>query len=174
VGRFISEDPIRFSAGNNFYDYVYNDPIDYVDPSGLKAQRTCCNPKAEAPRLKRELALEEYILSVYESGHELDQDQLAKSFPGLGAGAATICDLTTVHGHPEMVLPPQPSTTIYINQEKFPCFYDCALQHEKVHQQMCIEMGAVKYNSTSEAAKEMPAYRVGIRCIRKLLRSIGL
>jgi RHS repeat-associated protein len=174
VGRFVSEDPIRFTAGNNFYDYVYNDPTDYTDPSGLKASGKCCNPKAEAPRLKRELAFEEYILGVYESGHELDVDQLANSFPSLQPGAATTCDLTTVRGHPEMVLPPQPSTTIYIDRDKFPCLYNCTLEHEKVHQKMCTDMGAVKYNALSEAAKEMPAYRVGIRCIRKILRSIGL
>ena len=33
-GRFISEDPIGFNAGSNFYRYVYNDPTLYLDPSG--------------------------------------------------------------------------------------------------------------------------------------------
>jgi RHS repeat-associated protein len=33
--RFISEDPIGFSGGDvNFYSYVKNDPINFVDPSG--------------------------------------------------------------------------------------------------------------------------------------------
>lgn len=35
VGRFLSEDPIQFSGGPNFYVYVWNGPIDEVDPSGL-------------------------------------------------------------------------------------------------------------------------------------------
>jgi RHS repeat-associated protein len=35
VGRFISEDPIRFSGGQNFYRYVRNTPTRYVDPLGL-------------------------------------------------------------------------------------------------------------------------------------------
>lgn len=35
VGRFISEDPLRFTAGTNFYNYVDNDPIDGIDPMGL-------------------------------------------------------------------------------------------------------------------------------------------
>ncbi|MGB8582166.1 MAG: RHS repeat-associated core domain-containing protein [Candidatus Sulfotelmatobacter sp.] len=35
VGRFISEDPIRFRGGINFYDYVRNDPPNLTDPNGL-------------------------------------------------------------------------------------------------------------------------------------------
>jgi RHS repeat-associated protein len=34
AGRFISEDPIGFESGLNFYDYVTNDPTVEVDPSG--------------------------------------------------------------------------------------------------------------------------------------------
>jgi RHS repeat-associated protein len=35
AGRFISEDPTGFSAGNNFYQYVLNDPLNSIDPLGL-------------------------------------------------------------------------------------------------------------------------------------------
>ncbi|HXJ87330.1 MAG TPA: RHS repeat-associated core domain-containing protein [Candidatus Binatia bacterium] len=35
VGRFISEDPIGFDSGTNFYSYVSNSPIGLVDPFGL-------------------------------------------------------------------------------------------------------------------------------------------
>ncbi|PYU36693.1 MAG: hypothetical protein DMG28_00015 [Acidobacteria bacterium] len=35
AGRFISEDPIGFRAGNNFYQYVLNDPLNSIDPLGL-------------------------------------------------------------------------------------------------------------------------------------------
>jgi RHS repeat-associated protein len=35
IGRFVSEDPIRFFAGMNFYEYGFNDPVDSTDPSGL-------------------------------------------------------------------------------------------------------------------------------------------
>ena len=34
-GRFISEDPIAFQAGVNFYAYVFNNPVTNVDPTGL-------------------------------------------------------------------------------------------------------------------------------------------
>lgn len=37
MGRFLNEDPIGFVAGdNNFYKYVKNSPIGFVDPFGLK------------------------------------------------------------------------------------------------------------------------------------------
>jgi RHS repeat-associated protein len=36
-GRFLSEDPITFAGGINFYAYVGNDPVGKVDPSGLDA-----------------------------------------------------------------------------------------------------------------------------------------
>lgn len=36
LGRFISEDPIGFESGQlNFYAYVGNDPLDFIDPLGL-------------------------------------------------------------------------------------------------------------------------------------------
>ena len=34
IGRFISEDPIRFGGGINFYYYVKNNPVNFVDPKG--------------------------------------------------------------------------------------------------------------------------------------------
>jgi RHS repeat-associated protein len=35
-GRFLSEDPLRFKAGVNFYGYVMGNPVNYVDPMGWK------------------------------------------------------------------------------------------------------------------------------------------
>jgi len=34
--RFISEDPIRFDGGVNFFAYVGNNPINFIDPKGLE------------------------------------------------------------------------------------------------------------------------------------------
>jgi len=33
--RFISEDPIRLRGGTNYYSYVNNNPINFIDPYGL-------------------------------------------------------------------------------------------------------------------------------------------
>jgi RHS repeat-associated protein len=35
LGRFISEDPSGFDGGMNFYGYVKNNPVLWIDPSGL-------------------------------------------------------------------------------------------------------------------------------------------
>ncbi len=35
IGRFISEDPIRFKSGVNFYRYASGNPVEVSDPSGL-------------------------------------------------------------------------------------------------------------------------------------------
>jgi RHS repeat-associated protein len=41
-GRFMSEDPIRFDGdGANFYGYVSNSPLNFVDPSGMLAELIC-------------------------------------------------------------------------------------------------------------------------------------
>jgi RHS repeat-associated protein len=37
IGRFLSEDPIGFEAGVNFYSYVRSSPIGLRDPSGMNA-----------------------------------------------------------------------------------------------------------------------------------------
>jgi RHS repeat-associated protein len=36
TGRFLSEDPIGFSGGTEFYAYVRSNPANWTDPSGLK------------------------------------------------------------------------------------------------------------------------------------------
>jgi RHS repeat-associated protein len=38
TGRFLTEDPVRFNGGANFYDYALNSPLNLVDPFGENAQ----------------------------------------------------------------------------------------------------------------------------------------
>jgi RHS repeat-associated protein len=43
IGRFLSEDPLRFGGGAHFFKYAKNIPVDLVDPYGLKVQKCCRN-----------------------------------------------------------------------------------------------------------------------------------
>jgi RHS repeat-associated protein len=38
IGRFISQDPVGFGAGLNFYAYVRGNPANLIDPSGLTSE----------------------------------------------------------------------------------------------------------------------------------------
>jgi len=49
AGRFVSEDPARFSGGFDFYAYVKNQPIDFTDPTGLKCWQS--SPWTEIPNI---------------------------------------------------------------------------------------------------------------------------
>jgi hypothetical protein len=51
MGRFISEDPIRFAAGVNFYAYVLNSPVLLVDPFGFCPAGTHVATPTEVARL---------------------------------------------------------------------------------------------------------------------------
>jgi RHS repeat-associated protein len=51
MGRFVSEDPVRFNSGPGFYTYVRNSPILYFDPSGL--QGVSLIPKEKSPVVNR-------------------------------------------------------------------------------------------------------------------------
>lgn len=51
LGRFISEDPIRFAGGVNWYGYVGNNPVLYRDPSGLcPPEKKCKQDKTGGDR----------------------------------------------------------------------------------------------------------------------------
>lgn len=45
-GRFVSEDPIGFFAGNNFYDYAGSSPLNFTDPLGLCTPTKKCKGRA--------------------------------------------------------------------------------------------------------------------------------
>jgi RHS repeat-associated protein len=45
IGRFISEDPAGMVDGPNLYSYVNNNPVRYIDPSGLASCECPTKPK---------------------------------------------------------------------------------------------------------------------------------
>jgi RHS repeat-associated protein len=45
IGRFLNEDENEFYGGTNFYSYVNNSPLVYVDPFGLARASSPCMSK---------------------------------------------------------------------------------------------------------------------------------
>ena len=43
-GRLISEDPLQFGGGTNFYAYTEDNPTNLIDPTGLKVQKCDLHP----------------------------------------------------------------------------------------------------------------------------------
>lgn len=63
-GRFLSEDPTRFSAGVNFYPYALNNPADFADPTGL-CGKNCPSPLLQTVYLSI-IASNSELLGAYE------------------------------------------------------------------------------------------------------------
>jgi RHS repeat-associated protein len=86
VGRFLSEDRLRFYGGINFYPYVANDPLNYVDPSGLECVQA--TPWQEIPSMRSPNSLNPYY--QYESG--LFWVKTGWSYPPGGTKISCKCD----------------------------------------------------------------------------------
>ncbi len=48
LGRFMQTDPIGYDDDNNLYAYVYNDPLNRADPSGLAGIESCTGSRVGA------------------------------------------------------------------------------------------------------------------------------
>jgi RHS repeat-associated protein len=62
AGRWLSEDPIRFFGGQDFYAYVLNSPLRYRDPFGQQGEVPDCFPdcvhsQEERAQMQNEQAL---------------------------------------------------------------------------------------------------------------------
>ncbi len=99
MGRFLSADPIGFGGGVNFYAYVENNPVNYIDALGLEAwyhglgNPQKCKSGDECPELKWKRNLNALILSArlleryyrkkkglpIDTGHDMQISNLFKS-----------------------------------------------------------------------------------------------
>lgn len=69
IGRFVSDDPLRFAAGSNFYAYTENSPVNLTDSSGFepKCSVAQCIPRSYLP-LNVRLALRLMSMASQASG----------------------------------------------------------------------------------------------------------
>lgn len=64
LGRFVSEDPIGFDGGNDFYAYTGNNPANFIDPLGLQTTVTVPPVTSPYPGDPSPAAVEEALDSV--------------------------------------------------------------------------------------------------------------
>ena len=72
TGRFITEDPLRFGGGTDFYPYADNSPVNEIDPLGLTAgpknprAGTRCRPTDSCSQLRGKIFLLEQTISSHQ------------------------------------------------------------------------------------------------------------
>ena len=72
TGRFLSEDPIWLEGGsNNFYPYVANNPLNFIDPSGLIPCTKCGDKCIVDFKRKEGVRLDMFLDKLQECNEEI-------------------------------------------------------------------------------------------------------
>jgi RHS repeat-associated protein len=79
LGRFISEDPIEFAGGANWYAYVNNNPANLIDPFGLYPETIEIPNVGNATAEQQQRFKEAYLDAI----KRLQKPKCAKAFGGL-------------------------------------------------------------------------------------------
>jgi RHS repeat-associated protein len=163
LGRFISEDPVGFVAGVNFYVYAADSPSNLIDPTGFAP---CC-PKQEEKKIFELLqAARDYIADL-----QAGRPYVAKH--GIELARTTCIAYRAPNGRPSKEPLGQGVISMHIDPNKEPCIYKCVFTHEQVHQKMCETLGT-DYSKLTVAQKEIPAFQKEIGCYLQMIRSGGL
>ena len=89
IGRFVSEDPLGFEAGINFYQYVGANPVNGNDPSGLDTKITIGYTKTIAPGLSHQLVILTDTVTGKQYATRAGPECSGGCLKGLGAGQIT-------------------------------------------------------------------------------------
>jgi RHS repeat-associated protein len=96
-GRFLSEDPVRFSGGADFYTYVGNNPVYWVDPLGLR--------EGSPSNLAKRAAIDQ-IARGYNGSQAWNWDRQKDNFPpSTNKCNKFVCDVLNEAGTPLLVTP---------------------------------------------------------------------
>jgi RHS repeat-associated protein len=143
VGRFISEDPIGFQGGIDFYAYTLNNPVNWIDPFGLEVQE--CRRPLSLPK-SQNLPPHTFLYST-------------QGGKGYGLGPKPGWDILTpwskVPGNIERDYPYDPSGKLKPN-------YQCS----KVSDDKCFE--DCVNQKAQDATKKAPKLRPGYVSVRYL------
>jgi RHS repeat-associated protein len=170
VGRFLSEDPVGFWGGANFYAYVKNNPVKYTDMFGLApAPAPKCSPCDEQNDIRKAInnanqrldALEQTGTAVLPGGASMNKPC-----------AVTTCQVMKVRGT-DITLAVVPDTSWTGQCKVSPCVRHCLDVHEGVHRRMCQKLGAT-FGTLNEFQMEHPAYMTELGCYIKTLQDAGL
>jgi uncharacterized protein RhaS with RHS repeats len=104
LGRFISEDPVRFAGGVNFYRYVGDRPVSYRDPFGLITWK-----EAQAKGWSRGKYLE-HLKNLEDAIDSADLEMVAAvlvSMKAVGAAAEALACPSNKDSDRTLTLPPR-------------------------------------------------------------------
>ena len=159
LGRFLSEDPIAFFGGINFYRYVNNNPVNLRDPFGLAPEEKQCCASEEEPEIRRSMEkINRRLDNLKKNGTALLPEELAGG--SAIAGGVSGCASNGQY-------------FVTINPDLTPCIRKCVIFHEKTHERQCRNLGPERFANLPEPQSETPAYMNELGCLIKILRDAG-
>jgi len=97
TGRFLSEDPVRFSGGANFYSYVSNNPVYWIDPLGLT--------EGSPSNLAKRTGIDKIAQGLFGSQVYNFDKQKGNFPPNTNKCNKFVCDVVNEAGTPMLVKP---------------------------------------------------------------------